>query len=125
MLALQRPCVDQTAGQRACGLDVVVAGSALATTSLRQAEPNMPIVFANVADPVGGGLIASLRDSGSNVTGFTAFEYATAAKWLELLKEIASDVTRVAFVYGGPQLGQQAKAFTARSWPRRRNLALK
>src|SRR6266581_167225 len=49
--------------------DIIVAGSALAITFLREASSTIPIVFANVADPVGGGLVASLRGSGGNVTG--------------------------------------------------------
>ena len=56
----------------------------------------MPIVFVSVIDPVGSGLVASLSKPGGNVTGFVAFEYELAAKWLELLKEIAPRVTRVA-----------------------------
>jgi putative ABC transport system substrate-binding protein len=53
-------------------------------------------VFANVIDPVGAGLVASLARPGGNTTGFTAFEYSLAGKWVELLKEIAPNVTRVA-----------------------------
>ena len=56
----------------------------------------MPIVFVAVIDPVGSGMVASLARPGGNATGFTLFEYAIAAKWLELLKEIAPGVTRVA-----------------------------
>src|SRR5262249_17612656 len=56
----------------------------------------VPIVFANVADPVGAGYVESLAQPGGNVTGFTAFEYAISGKWVELLKEIAPGVTRVA-----------------------------
>jgi putative tryptophan/tyrosine transport system substrate-binding protein len=56
----------------------------------------VPIVFANVVDPVGSGLVASFAHPGGNATGFVSFEYALAAKWLELLKEIAPRVTRAA-----------------------------
>jgi putative tryptophan/tyrosine transport system substrate-binding protein len=56
----------------------------------------VPIVFTLVADPVGAGYVDSLAHPGGNVTGFTVFEYSIAAKWLELLKEIAPRVTRVA-----------------------------
>ena len=60
----------------------------------RQAAP-VPIVFAQVVDPVGAGLVESLARPGGNATGFTQFEYSLSGKWLELLKEIAPAVTRV------------------------------
>src|SRR5215207_2889755 len=91
--------------------DLIVTGSALGIISLREATKTVPIIFANVADPVGGGLIASLRGGSGNVTGFTAFEYTTASKWLELLKEIAPNVVRVAFVFGHPELGPTGEGF--------------
>ena len=56
----------------------------------------MPIIFAAVPDPIGAGFVKSLARPGGNTTGFTAFEYAIAAKWLELLNEIAPRVTRAA-----------------------------
>jgi hypothetical protein len=56
----------------------------------------VPIVFVHVPDPVGAGFVDSLARPGGNATGFTQFEYSTAGKWLELLKEIASSVTRAA-----------------------------
>ena len=56
----------------------------------------MPIVFVVVVDPVGSGLVRSMARPGGNATGFTVFEYAIGAKWLELLKEIAPRVTRAA-----------------------------
>ncbi|MGB9414497.1 MAG: ABC transporter substrate binding protein, partial [Pseudolabrys sp.] len=56
----------------------------------------MPIVFAVVIDPVGAGFVDSLARPGGNATGFTVFEYSMSGKWLELLKEIAPNVTRVA-----------------------------
>jgi ABC-type uncharacterized transport system substrate-binding protein len=61
-----------------------------------QATHDLPIVFANVADPVGQGFVASLPRPGGNVTGFTSFEFGQSTKWLELLKEIAPRVTRAA-----------------------------
>jgi putative ABC transport system substrate-binding protein len=61
---------------------------------LLQATRTVPIVFTNVADPVGAGYVDSLASPGGNATGFLVFEYSIAAKWLELLKEIAPHVTR-------------------------------
>src|SRR5688572_11487659 len=76
--------------------DVFLAVTTLAVEALQQASRTMPIVFTQVIDPVGSGLIASMARPGGNATGFTSFEYAISAKWLELLKEIAPRVARVA-----------------------------
>jgi len=65
---------------------------------LQQASRTVPIVFVGVIDPVGSGLVASMARPGGNATGFVIFEYALAAKWLELLKEIAPSVTRAAIL---------------------------
>ncbi len=76
--------------------DVVLAATTDVVTSLQRASRDLPIVFVGIIDPVGSGLIATMARPGGNATGFTVFEYAIAAKWLELLKEIAPQVTRVA-----------------------------
>ena len=76
--------------------DVIVANGVGALGPLQQATRTVPIVFVNVPDPVGGGNIASLARPGGNATGFMQSEYSTSGKWLELLKEIAPRVTRVA-----------------------------
>jgi ABC-type uncharacterized transport system substrate-binding protein len=77
--------------------DVLVAGTGTATVApLLQATRAIPIVFALVIDPVGAGFVASLAQPGGNATGFTVYEYSMSGKWLELLKEIAPRVTRVA-----------------------------
>lgn len=76
--------------------DVILAHSSASIAPLLQATRTIPIVFTIVADPVGGGYVASLAHPGGNATGFTNFEYGLAGKWLELLKEIAPGVTRVA-----------------------------
>jgi putative ABC transport system substrate-binding protein len=76
--------------------DVIFANASAIVAPLQQLTRTVPIVFATVVDPVGAGLVESLARPGGNITGFTAFEYAIAAKWLELLKEIAPGVTRVA-----------------------------
>jgi putative ABC transport system substrate-binding protein len=64
--------------------------------ALRQATRTVPIVFAIVSDPVGAGFVESLARPGGNITGFMALEFGASAKWLELLKEVAPSVTRVA-----------------------------
>jgi putative ABC transport system substrate-binding protein len=76
--------------------DVVFASGIPAATPLLQATRTVPIVFAQVVDPVGAGLVASLARPGGNATGFTSPEYGFAGKWVELIKEIAPGVTRVA-----------------------------
>src|SRR5262245_3819404 len=74
--------------------DVILANSSAALASLLQATRTVPIVFTAVADPVGAGYVDSLARPGGNATGFIVYEYSIAAKWLELLKEIAPHVTR-------------------------------
>ena len=76
--------------------DVILAHSSAAVAPLLQESRTVPIVFTVVADPVGAGYVDSLARPGGNVTGFTNFEYSIGGKWLELLKEIAPNVTRVA-----------------------------
>ena len=63
---------------------------------LLEATRTLPIVFVLVSDPVGGGFVESLARPGGNVTGFTQIEYGMGVKWLELLKQVAPGVTRVA-----------------------------
>ncbi len=76
--------------------DVILATGSPVTAALLQATRTVPIVFAQVPDPVASGFVASLAQPGGNATGFTIYEYGTSAKWLELLKEIAPQVTRAA-----------------------------
>jgi ABC-type uncharacterized transport system substrate-binding protein len=75
--------------------DVILAHGASTAGPLLQATRTVPIIFAVVADPVGAGLVDSLARPGGNATGFTNMEYGMSGKWLELLKQIAPDVTRV------------------------------
>src|SRR5436309_10462705 len=79
--------------------DVLVAESTPAAVALRQETAAVPIVFLQVANPIGSGLVASLARPGANVTGFTNFEPAIGGKWLELLKEIAPGVTRAIAIF--------------------------
>src|SRR5262245_27854055 len=76
--------------------DVILTGGSAATAAVQEATRTLPIVFVNVSDPVGAGYVASLARPGGNVTGFSFVEYGMSGKWLELLKEIAPRVTRVA-----------------------------
>jgi putative tryptophan/tyrosine transport system substrate-binding protein len=76
--------------------DVILAQGSSTVTALQKTSTTVPIVFANVTDPVGGGLVASLARPGGNATGFVTTEFGFSGKWLELLKELAPPVTRVA-----------------------------
>jgi putative ABC transport system substrate-binding protein len=78
--------------------DVILASGTVTVAPLLQATRTVPIVFVQVADPVGAGFVNSLALPGGNATGFTLFEYGISAKWLELLKEIAPRVTRAAVI---------------------------
>jgi putative tryptophan/tyrosine transport system substrate-binding protein len=75
--------------------DVVLAVGSAAMAPL-QATRSVPVVFVQVADPVGAGFVDSLARPGGNTTGFSVFEYGISAKWLELLKEVAPQLTRAA-----------------------------
>ena len=83
--------------------DVILAGGTSAVGPLLQATRTVPIVFAIVVDPVGAGFVDSLARPGGNATGFMNFEYSISGKWLELLKEIAPGVTRVAVLRDATQ----------------------
>jgi putative ABC transport system substrate-binding protein len=80
----------------ALGPDVIMANSSAAVSHILDATHAIPVVFTTVTDPVGAGYVESLAHPGGNITGFTNFEYAIAGKWLELLKEIAPRISRVA-----------------------------
>ena len=79
--------------------NVIVSHNTPTTAALRQHTSTIPIVFVVVSDPVGSGFVASFPRPGGNVTGFTNIEPTIAGKWLELLKEAAPLVTRVAFLF--------------------------
>jgi putative ABC transport system substrate-binding protein len=101
----------------ALGPDVLLTAGAT-VAPVRQVTRTIPIVFAGLNDPVGGGMVASLAHPGGNITGFAGIEYGFSAKWLQLLKQIAPNITRVVVMRdsggpGGPgQLGAlQGAAF--------------
>jgi putative ABC transport system substrate-binding protein len=76
--------------------DVILAQSSTAVALLLQATRSVPIVFADISDPVGAGFVDSLARPGGNATGFMLLEYSLSGKWLELLKEIVPRLTRAA-----------------------------
>jgi hypothetical protein len=79
--------------------DVVLASGALAATALRQQTLSIPIVFVHVVDPVSAGFVTNLARPEGNITGFTNFEFSVGEKWLQLLKECAPSVDRIAVVF--------------------------
>jgi putative tryptophan/tyrosine transport system substrate-binding protein len=89
--------------------DVILASPGQVAMAARQATPNIPIVFANVPDPVGIGLVESLAHPGGNVTGFTSHEANLAGKWLEVLKEIAPHISKVGVLYSPANPAWQAR----------------
>jgi putative tryptophan/tyrosine transport system substrate-binding protein len=92
--------------------DVILTSGSLTVRPVQQAARNIPIVFVQVVDPVASGYVESLSRPGGNTTGFTLFEYSLSGKWLELLKEIAPNVTRAA-VIRDPTRGSGIAQFAA------------
>jgi putative ABC transport system substrate-binding protein len=84
--------------------DVIIANSTLCLKAIRDETRTIPIVFVVVGDPVGQGFVSNLAHPDGNITGFTAFEFEIGGKWLEMIKAIAPDVRRVAFIYN-PEAG--------------------
>jgi putative tryptophan/tyrosine transport system substrate-binding protein len=76
--------------------DVIMTVGSITVAPIQQATRTIPIVFTNVADPVGAGIVQSLARPGGNATGFTNFEYSMSGKWVELLKQIAPHIRRAA-----------------------------
>jgi ABC-type uncharacterized transport system substrate-binding protein len=103
--------------------DVIVAGATSALMPLQQATRTIPIVFAQVSDPVRGGFVASLAHPDGNITGFALYEYGIGVKWLELLNQIAPHVKRVAVIFEPdnranlgqlPEIEREAPSFAVR-----------
>ncbi len=79
--------------------DVILASATVSLAALQRATSTIPIVFAQVTDPVGAGFVKSLARPGGNITGFTQHEFSIGVKWLELLKELSPRTERVAVMY--------------------------
>jgi putative ABC transport system substrate-binding protein len=90
--------------------DVIVTGSTVNLAAVQQATKTIPVVFVSVADPVTQGFVPNMRQPGGNVTGFSLFEFSLAGKWLNLLKEIAPAVKRVAVMFS-PDTAPQFKFY--------------
>lgn len=111
--------------------DVMVATGGASVGALLEASKTIPVVFANVPDPVGSGFVESLSHPGGNATGFVQFEYNLSGKWLSLLKQVAPDATNVAVLWDptiiagigqfaviqsvAPSLGVELRAINVRS----------
>jgi putative tryptophan/tyrosine transport system substrate-binding protein len=79
--------------------DVVLASSTPVTVALRDQHADLPVVFVQVTDPVGEGLVANLAHPGGHLTGFTSFAFSIGTKWLETLKQVAPRVRRVGLLF--------------------------
>jgi putative tryptophan/tyrosine transport system substrate-binding protein len=104
--AMQRSAKELAALQP----DVILASTTPTTTALLQQTRTIPIVFATVGDPIGSGFVTSLSRPDGNATGFSTFEVSLGGKWLELLKEIAPRVARVALLFN-PATATYAKPY--------------
>src|SRR3974390_781201 len=93
--------------------EVLVAPSSPVVATLLGQTRNIPIVFVSISDPIGEGFVASFAHSGGNVTGFTNFESSMTGKWVELLKDVAPDLARVAFLFN-PQTATGGGAYFLR-----------
>jgi putative ABC transport system substrate-binding protein len=93
--------INRTLAQELVGLqpDIIVTDSTPSTAALHRETRTIPIVFANLSDPVASGIVARLDRPGGNVTGFANFEATLAGKWLELLSEIGPGLKRVAIMF--------------------------
>jgi putative tryptophan/tyrosine transport system substrate-binding protein len=101
---------DHAAELLAMAPDLILTNSTPVTVALREQSGAVPIVFTQVVDPVGQGLVPNLAHPGGNLTGFTSFEFSIGTKWLEALKQTAPRVTRVALVFN-PQSAPFADLF--------------
>jgi putative ABC transport system substrate-binding protein len=110
--AASDPTLFKTYAAELVGLlpDAILATSSSAVAALRQQTRTIPVVFTPVADPVGQGFVESLARPGGNITGFTTSDAELMGKWLQLLKEVAPSVTRVAVIFN-PDTASYAPLF--------------
>jgi ABC-type uncharacterized transport system substrate-binding protein len=90
--------------------DVILASTTINLTMIRQATSTVPVVFVGVSDPVAQGFVASMRQPGGNITGFSIYEFSIGGKWLALLQEAAPGLSRVAVLFN-PDTSPQSKFF--------------
>jgi putative ABC transport system substrate-binding protein len=90
--------------------EAILAATTANLEAVRQATTNVPVVFTQVSDPVAQGFVASMTRPGGNLTGFSAYEFSTGGKWLDLLKEIAPGLAHVAVMFN-PETSPQSKYF--------------
>jgi putative ABC transport system substrate-binding protein len=105
--------------------DLVVTVSTPATKAIRDEDRDIPIVFVQVLDPVATGLVASLARPGGNITGFSNFEFSMGGKWLELLTEIAPQITNVALLMNPTTAPDAGKPYLRSIEPAALSLAIK
>ena len=104
--------------------DVIIANSTLSLTAVRNETSTIPIVFLFVGDPIGQGFVSSFAHPGGNITGFTSFEFAIGAKWLELIKEIVPELGHIALIFN-PEAGPFAEKFVQSIEPLAHSLGVK
>ena len=90
--------------------DVILGDGTSATVGLREATRTIPVIFVQVTDPVGTGLVSSLANPGGNVTGFSNYEFSMGRKWLDIVRQISPGVKRVGVLYN-PQVGPFGKLY--------------
>src|SRR5580704_5273691 len=104
--------LSQTYAAQLIGLmpDVILVASTTNLTAIRQVTSTVPVVFVSVSDPLAQGFVASVRQPGRNITGFSRYEFSIGGKWLGLLKEVAPGLARVAVMFN-PDTSPQLKFF--------------
>lgn len=90
--------------------DVILGDGTSATVGLREATRTIPVIFVQVTDPVGTGLVSSLATPGGNVTGFSNYEFSMGGKWFDIIQQISPSVTRVGVLYN-PHVGPFGKLY--------------
>jgi len=94
-----KPMGSYAAELMALNPDLIVAAATPALEAVWRETRSVPIVFVNVADPIGQGFVAGMAQPGGNVTGFTSFEFSMGGKWVEVLKEISPSLVRSLIIY--------------------------